>query len=116
MLDPSSVHLISTLTHAEVAAVLSRMVQRQFITRQVANAALDLLDDGPWLPTAVLPRRDLVRTVSRRHQIRGADLWHVAAALTLQAELGPEFGEVLMTSFDTELIAAASAEGIAVAP
>jgi predicted nucleic acid-binding protein len=109
--EMEAIHVVSSLADAEVAAVLGRSVRRQLLDRATANQALDRLERPPWRRSTVTPRPEVVRAMSRRHALRGADLWHVAAAITLSLDVG----EVIVASFDTELTAAASAEGITVA-
>jgi len=50
-----------------------------------------------------------VRSLSSKWPLRGADLWHLAMAKSLQAELP----ELTFMSYDARLVAAARGEGLA---
>ncbi|MBI3997842.1 MAG: type II toxin-antitoxin system VapC family toxin [Armatimonadetes bacterium] len=102
------VHLISTLAWAEVHAVISRIEREQALAQVLVDAAREALDRGPWHRTNVSPEWDLVRDLSARWPLRGADLWHLAAARSLKTELP----ELRLLSFDDRLAGAARAEGL----
>jgi len=103
-------HLLSSLAWAEVQAVIARMVRQAEITTESAESAQKTLAAGPWRQVHTAPAWDLVRPLAARWPLRGADLWHLALAKTLQAEL-PEIG---LLTFDERLRAASATEGLAV--
>lgn len=102
-------HLLSTLAWAEVHAVISRIERERALERILVNAARETLDRGPWRRVNASPEWELIRVLSLRSQLRGADLWHLSTAKSLQTELP----EVKILSFDTRLRAAARGEGLA---
>ena len=85
--DEAGLHFISTLAYAEVSAVIARMKKEQVIAETLVNAAFEVLDQGPWRRIYTLPEWEIVRALSTRWTLRGADLWHLAMATTLRKEL-----------------------------
>lgn len=104
----SAQHLISSLAYAETCSVISRMRREEILTDELVDSALAALDGGPWRYLNLSPKLDIVRTLSGKGQLRGADLWHLAAAKTLQASLP----EVHLLTFDRHLEAAARVQGL----
>jgi predicted nucleic acid-binding protein len=102
------VHLVSTLTFAEVSAVIDRMNRERLITKTLSRAAFEVLDDGPWRRISTWPEWKIIRLLSGKFPLRGADLWHLATAKSMQAE----FPELYLLSFDKRLIKAAGSEGL----
>ncbi|HYM91675.1 MAG TPA: type II toxin-antitoxin system VapC family toxin [bacterium] len=105
----SGVHLLSTLAWAEVYAVVSRIERERALAKVLVAAARESLEAGPWRRLNAVPDWKLVRDLSSKWPLRGADLWHLAVAKSLQAELP----ELAFLSFDVRLTAAAKAEGLA---
>jgi predicted nucleic acid-binding protein len=103
-----AVHLLSSLAHAETVAVIARLEREQHLPKALSESARDALARGPWRRLMVLPEWDLVDEMATKWPLRGADLWHLATALTLQREL-PSLG---LLTFDTRLAAAASGTGL----
>lgn len=103
------VHLLSTLGWAEVHAVISRIGRERALAEILVRAARETLDRGPWRRVNASPEWELIRALSSKWQLRGADLWHLSASKTLQTELP----ELRILSFDTRLRAAARGEGLA---
>ncbi|MDR7555992.1 MAG: type II toxin-antitoxin system VapC family toxin [Armatimonadota bacterium] len=101
-------HLLSSLAWAEAHAVIGRASRERALPPVLLTAARDVLERGPWRRVRASPDWALVRTLSTRWPLRGADLWHLATAKTLQADLP----EVRVLSFDAQLTAAAKAEGL----
>lgn len=74
----------------------------------LAGAAREVLATGPWRRANVTPDWELVVSLTRRWPLRGADLWHLAAAKELQTDLP----ELTLLSFDARLATAAAGEGL----
>jgi len=105
-------HFLSTLALAEVLAVLSRLeLEGQIRPADWRRAAASLFA-APWLRYEGQPRRELLADLAARTALRGADLWHLAAALTAWEELP----ELRFVTFDRALATAATAEGMLAAP
>ena len=103
-----SIHLISGLAYAETCAVIARMQRERLLADILIKAALETLEGGPWRHLHSLPEWKIIRPLSLKWPLRGADLWHLATAKSLQKQLP----ELLLLSFDTRLIDAASGEGM----
>ena len=101
-------HFLSTLAHAEVLAVLRRMSRERLLVEVLVKAAEESLETGPWRSWQGVPRREDLRQLSSRYPLRGADLWHLAAAKSLQEELP----ELRLLTFDQRLMEAAQGEGM----
>jgi len=104
-----AVHLLSTLAWAEVLAVIARIERERVLAKVLVAAAREALEDGPWRRLNAVPDWREVRSLSTKWPLRGADLWHLAVAKSLQTELP----ELTFMSFDTRLAAAAHGEGLA---
>jgi predicted nucleic acid-binding protein len=102
------VHFLSTLTWAEVYAVISRVERERALAKVLVAAAREVLEGGPWRRLNAVPDWKLVRDLSSKWPLRGADLWHLAVAKSLQGELP----ELAFLSFDVRLAAAAKGEGL----
>ncbi len=102
------VHFISTLTFAEVTAVISRMQRERILADRLSQAAFEVLDNGPWRRISSLPDWKMIRSLSAKWPLRGADLWHLAAAKSLLRE----FPELFLLSFDNRLKSAAEGEAL----
>ena len=100
------VHFISTLTFTEVTAVISRMQRECILADTLSQAAFEVLDNGPWRRISSLPDWKMIRSLSAKWPLRGADLWHLATAKSLQKDLP----ELLLLSFDNRLKRAAEGE------
>jgi predicted nucleic acid-binding protein len=105
----AGMHLISTLGWAETHAVIARIERERLLATVLVDAAREALESGPWRRVNVSPGWNLVQTLARAWPLRGADLWHLAAAKELQADI-PELN---LLSFDARLAAAANGEGLA---
>ena len=101
-------HLLSSLAYAEVLAVLSRMKREGMMADLLVEAALQSLESGPWRRLNSGPEWSLMATLSKKWPLRGADLWHLAAAKSVYEQLP----ELKLLTFDTRLKAAAHGEGI----
>jgi predicted nucleic acid-binding protein len=96
-------HLLSTLAYAEVIAVLARLERDRALPRALADAARQAVRGGPWRALALQPDRSTMDELAASWSLRGADLWHLATALTLRRELP----ELQLITFDSRLRAAA---------
>ena len=101
-------HLISTLAYAETCAVIARLQRERVLAEVLIQAAFDVLRDGPWRHLTFLPDREMVRSLSIKWPLRGADLWHLATAKGLQNQLP----ELYFLTFDTRLKEAAEGEAV----
>lgn len=104
------VHLLSSLSYSEVLAVLFRIRREKQITRGLIRVALSALENGPWRPVHIIPEWPLIKKLSNRWPLRGADLWHLATAKTFQSHIP----ETILLTYDTRLKVAAQGEKIAV--
>ncbi len=100
-------HLMSSLGWAEVHAVIARIEREQALQPVLVTAAREAVERGPWIRLSIDPDRQQVAALARAWPLRGADLWHLAAAKALQADLP----ELRFLSFDTRLSEAARGEG-----
>ena len=105
----SEVHFLSTLAWAEVHSVIARIERERVLAKVLVAAAREVLEGGPWRRLNAVPDWKLVRSLSSKWPLRGADLWHLAVAKSLQTELP----ELTFMSFDARLAAAAHGEGLA---
>jgi predicted nucleic acid-binding protein len=101
-------HLMSSLAWSETLAVIARIERERFLGATLVEASRDMLNDGPWRQINVTPTWSIVEGLARTWPLRGADLWHLAAAKTLHAELP----ELTIVTFDERLAAAARSEGL----
>jgi predicted nucleic acid-binding protein len=102
------VHFVSTLTFAEVSAVIHRMQRERIISKTLIQAAFEVLDNGPWRRISAWPEWEIIRSLTTKHPLRGADLWHLATAKSMHTE----FPELYLLSFDKRLIKAAQSESL----
>lgn len=100
-------HLVSSLGWAEVHAVIARIEREQALLPVLIAAAREALDRGPWVGVSVDPDRSQMAALAQAWPLRGADLWHLAAAKALQADLP----ELRLLTFDARLALAARGEG-----
>ncbi len=103
-----AVHFLTTLAYAEVCAVISRMQRENVLSDILIKAGFEALDQGPWRRITINPKWDIARSLSKKWPLRGADLWHLAAAKSLQSE----FPELVMLTFDLRLENAAKGEDL----
>jgi len=107
-LELPGVHLVSSLGWAETCAVIFRMKREGYLADVLLKVAYETLEEGPWRRIYVLPDYDKFKDLAAAWPLRGADLWHLAAAKTLQKELP----ELRVLTFDERLRAAAEGEGL----
>ena len=102
-------HLLSSLSCAEVLAVLGRLGREGMLPREDIEKAADALRRGPWRWLAAVPDAASCARLAARQPLRGADLWHLALAASLRDELP----ELRILTFDSALARAAEVEGFA---
>ncbi|MBN2125570.1 MAG: type II toxin-antitoxin system VapC family toxin [Deltaproteobacteria bacterium] len=101
-------HLMSTLAHAEACAVIARMQRERILADLLIKAALEVLHEGPWRRLNASPQWETVQPLAEKWPLRGADLWHLATAKSLQKDLP----ELLLLTFDAGLRDAAAGEDL----
>lgn len=79
-----SVHLISTLTYAEVCAVLRRFQREHLTPREDVIRTINSLHIAPWRRLNINPAWDVTTDLSEKCTLKGADLWHLSLARTLR--------------------------------
>ena len=104
--NTEAVHLMSSLSYVETCAVIARMKKDRFLANVLIKAALEILEEGPWRRLNVLPEWEIIQPLSEKWSLCGTDLWHLAAAKSLQEQLP----ELLLFTFDLRLKAAAEGE------
>lgn len=102
------VHLISSLSYSEVFAVMSRIMRERILADVLITAAYESLEEGPWRHLYLIPDWDKFKALSQKWPLRGADLWHLAVAKTLQKRIP----ELYLLTFDNRLMIAAMGEGL----
>lgn len=104
----NSIHVMSSLTYGEVCTVIARLRRERQIPDVFVAAAFDALDAGPWRLSTLSPEAAIMKKLSKKWPLRGADLWHLATAVTLKKQL-PELN---LLTYDNRLLAAAEGEGL----
>jgi len=104
----ASTHLLSSLAWAESHAVIARIERDRVASHVLTVAAREVLATGPWRRVNTAPEWGSIESLSRAWPLRGADLWHLAAAKNLQVDLP----ELTLLSYDARLAAAAAGEGL----
>lgn len=105
-LHKKGVHLVSSLAISEVYAVIARLERENVITNILAKSACAVLETGLWKKLLLLPSLENIKSIAFSWPLRGADLWHLALAKTLQEERP----EIIFLSFDQRLKTAAKNE------
>ncbi len=72
----------------------------------MTQAVFEVLDSGPWQRILSQPDLKIVKELSGKWPLRGADLWHLATAKSLRQD----FPELFLLSFDSRLNQAAEGE------
>ena len=107
--EVEGIHFMSTLAWSEVCAVIARMKRERIISELLEAAGYEALRQGPWRRMSAFPDWEVTRSLSRKWPLRGADLWHLATAKSLQDELP----ELVLLTFDSRLEQSAGGEGMA---
>jgi predicted nucleic acid-binding protein len=111
LLGMSAVHVLSSLAVAEVHAVLNRLKRERAMPVTLVDASLEILCAGRWRRLRLDPDTAEIHRLAAKWPLRGADLWHLALATTLQRELP----ELVVLTFDKLLYQAAVGENFACA-
>ena len=101
------VHFISTLAYSEVCAVIARMKKDRILSDPLVSVSYEMLEQGPWRRLTASPEWETQKNLSEKWSLRGADLWHLVMAKSLQTEIP----ELTLATFDTRLEKAAQGEG-----
>jgi predicted nucleic acid-binding protein len=107
--EGDGLHLLTTLAYAEVNAVMARMKREHILTEVLYQSTHEILDRGPWRRISIAPEWLIMRRLAAKHPLRGADLWHLTAAISLKSE----FRELSLLTFDQRLKTAAELEALA---
>lgn len=99
-------HFISHLSYAEVLAVLARIRRERDMAALLVDAAAEVLENGPWRRLFIVPQWNIMKDLSRKWPLRGADLWHLSVAKGLK----DHFPELLLLTYDSKLNVAAKGE------
>lgn len=102
------VHLISSLAYSEVHAVARRIQREGYLPDEKIDNAVEVIDAGPWRHLNIQPGWGTIKSLAIKWPLRGADLWHLAAAKTLQESIP----ELVLLTFDARLQIAADGEDI----
>lgn len=105
-------HFLSTLAYAEVQAVLRRIERERMMADIFLKAVQESLETGPWRIWQGVPRKEILNKASERFPLRGADLWHLGAAVTLREDLP----ELKLLTYDRRLWIGAQGEGMEIDP
>jgi len=105
----SASHVLSSLALAETLSAIERASREGTQGPQAVDAARSALERGRWWHIDLVPDRRNTRKLARLYRLRGADLWHLALATTLQSHLP----SLRLLSFDARLHEAAVAQGLA---
>jgi predicted nucleic acid-binding protein len=101
-------HFVTSLAWAEAHAVMARLERDGAMSKVLVDAARNVFEGGPWWRINAGPNWKNVQMLARAWPLRGADLWHLATAKELQADLP----ELTLLSFDQRLNVAAQGEGL----
>ena len=104
--ESEGVHFISTLAYSEVCAVITRMKKERILSSPLESTSFEMLEQGPWRRLNAGPEWEITKNLSKKWPLRGADLWHLATAKTLQKEIP----ELIFVTFDARLQQAAQGE------
>lgn len=104
----NGIHLISTLSHNEVCAVISRIKSEKRLSDILTDVAFKALKTGPWRNLNIGPEWEKLEALSLKWLLSGAHLWHLATAITLKKQIP----ELTLLTFDDSLRTAAEGEGL----
>ena len=79
----AATHLVSTLAHAEICAVIARLFHSGSVDRIIVQGILNDYNNGPWQEILSQPEREELAILAMKVSLRGADLWHIACVNTL---------------------------------
>ncbi|MBI5143372.1 MAG: type II toxin-antitoxin system VapC family toxin [Nitrospirae bacterium] len=101
------IHVVSSLACVEFHAVLSRIARHSSGAAEDVRKARTIFQTRPWFWSEMQPDLKSIRQLSEKHPLKGADLWHLAACLSLRTRMP----ELLLLTYDKALQAAAEREG-----
>lgn len=104
------VHLLTTLAIAEVFTVLSRVQREKLLPEKIIESLFEMLESGPWSRLNVTPDSLAMKRLACKWPLRGSGLWHLATAVTLRRE----FPELMILTYDRELVRASEGEKLKV--
>ena len=100
------IHLVSTLSCAEVYAVLFRLQREKKVNDKAIQLVIEAFELGPWQKLNLQPEWYQMKLLASQWSLRGADLWHLATAARIQMDLP----ELVLLTFDKRLRLAAKGE------
>jgi predicted nucleic acid-binding protein len=100
-------HFLSSLGYAETCAVIGRMRRERKVAELLAEAAMEAFNGGPWRRVNAQPAWNQMAMLSKKWDLRSADLWHLALAKSLRDQIP----ELIFLTFDRKLRASAQGEG-----
>ncbi len=106
--NQKGVHLLTTLTIAEVCTVISRIHREQLLSEMITDSLFKIMETGPWSKLNIVPDSRSLRELARKWPLKGSGLWHLATAKTLQRE----FPELMILTLDGELARASKGENL----
>ena len=106
----AGVHLVSSLGFSEVHAVARRIQREGHLPNKKIETAVEFIDAGPWRRLNIQPGWDAIKSLAQKWPLRGADLWHLAAAKALQESIP----ELRLLTFDNRLNIAAEGEDLGI--
>ncbi len=104
----AGIHLMSSLAWTEAHAVIGRIEREARISNAGARDARSQLSGGVWRRIYIEPDWGRAEQLAQAWPLRGADLWHLSAALELREALP----ELTFISYDSRLREAALGEGL----
>lgn len=87
---------------------MDRIRRERDMAEILVDAAIEVLATGSWRKLFVVPQRSLIKTLSNKWLLPGADLWHLSAAKGLKVQ----FPELQLLTYDKRLKIAAQGEGL----
>jgi len=86
--------------------VIARLKRERILADVLVSAAFEALDLGPWKHLNILPDWEVIKALSKKRSLGGADLWHLAVGKTLQNQIP----ELELLTFDERLRTTAKKE------
>lgn len=112
MFETAATHLISTLAHAEICAVIARLFHSGSADKIIVQGILNDYNNGPWQEVMAQPDLVDMEALAMRVSLRGADLWHIACVSTLRRDLP----ELSLITYDIKMCATADILSIPLTP
>lgn len=104
------VHLVTTPAMAEAYTVISRLKREKVLKPEAIEHICNRLEKGPWSKLNIVPDSRALKRLALKWPLKGPVLWHLATAVTLKRE----FPELMILTFDRELIKASGGENLKV--